>query len=138
MPRSAQYPDGYRKQVWRYPSRADCMVCHSRAANYVLGLNTLQLNREHDYGKVRDNQLRVLEHLGLLRVDWRETAKTALRDACKTGNIEERRGVIQGLIDDGVLAHTGAARSPVVRAVEDTAKVPDESSTAPDGVEESA
>jgi hypothetical protein len=62
--------------------------------------------------------------------------KTGLRDACRTGNIEERRRVIQGLIDDGVLAHTGAARSPVVRATEDAAKVPDESSTAPDGAGE--
>ena len=25
------------------------------------------MNKEHDYGGVRDNQLRVLEHLGLLK-----------------------------------------------------------------------
>src|SRR5437899_2569349 len=57
-----------RKQTWHYPSRAECMVCHSRAANWVLGLTTLQMNKEHDYGGVRDNQLRTLEHLGVFRV----------------------------------------------------------------------
>jgi len=41
------------------------MVCHSRAANFVLGLNTLQMNKVHNYGKVSDNQLRTLEHLGV-------------------------------------------------------------------------
>jgi uncharacterized repeat protein (TIGR03806 family) len=53
-----------RTQVWRYPSRAECMACHSRAANYVLGFTELQLNREHDYAATRDNQLRTLTHIG--------------------------------------------------------------------------
>ena len=66
--------DGVRKQTWHYPSRAECMVCHSRAANWVLGLTELQMNKVHDYGKVRDNQLRTLEHLGVLRVSWTETS----------------------------------------------------------------
>jgi uncharacterized repeat protein (TIGR03806 family) len=58
-------PGGVRRQVWRFPSRAECMACHSRAANFVLGLTELQMNRVHDYGGVRDNQLRALQHLGL-------------------------------------------------------------------------
>jgi uncharacterized repeat protein (TIGR03806 family) len=56
---------------WRYPSRAECMVCHSRAANYVLGLSTPQMNRDHDYASVGggvDNQLRTLEHLGYFKL----------------------------------------------------------------------
>ncbi len=40
---------GSRKQTWHYPSRAECMTCHSRAANYVLGLSTIQMNKMHDY-----------------------------------------------------------------------------------------
>src|SRR5262245_30309421 len=67
--RDPKSPQGRREQVWHYPSRAECMVCHSRAAGFVLGLNTLQMNREHDYGGVRANQLRTLEHLGVLRVN---------------------------------------------------------------------
>jgi uncharacterized repeat protein (TIGR03806 family) len=51
-------------QKWRFPSRAECMTCHSRAAGFVLGVTGAQLNREHDYGGVRDNQLRALDHVG--------------------------------------------------------------------------
>src|SRR5207245_9700305 len=58
-------PRAVRRQVWRYPSRAECMACHSRAANFVLGLTEPQLNKAHDYGAVRDNQLRTLQHLGV-------------------------------------------------------------------------
>jgi uncharacterized repeat protein (TIGR03806 family) len=76
-------PDGVRKQTWHYPSRSECMVCHSRAANFVLGLSELQMNKVHDYGKVRDNQLRTLEHLGILRVNWAEETKAALREELK-------------------------------------------------------
>lgn len=60
-----------RDFVWRYPSRAECMVCHSRAANFVLGLSEAQLNKDHTYpGGCTDNQLRVMEHIGLLSVNW--------------------------------------------------------------------
>ncbi len=55
---------GSRHQVWRYPSRAECMSCHSRAANFVLGVTELQMNKTHNYG-VRDNQLRALKHIDL-------------------------------------------------------------------------
>ena len=40
------------------------MTCHSRAAQFVLGTTTLQMNREHDYGGVKANQLRTLAHIG--------------------------------------------------------------------------
>jgi uncharacterized repeat protein (TIGR03806 family) len=61
--------DGQQVQrQWRYPSRTECMVCHSRAANFVLGLSTPQLNRDHNYGGVVDNQLRTLEHVGFFKL----------------------------------------------------------------------
>ena len=53
-------------QKWRFPSRAECMVCHSRAAVYLLGLSTAQFNKVHDYGDVKAEQLRVLDFLGVL------------------------------------------------------------------------
>src|SRR6266540_1105010 len=56
-------PGGIRRQVWRYPSRAECMSCHSRAAGFVLGLTELQLDKVHDYGGVRNGQLRTLKHI---------------------------------------------------------------------------
>ena len=54
-------------QTWRVPGRNECMFCHSRAAGFVLGLNTSQMNRDHDYGGVVDNQLRALDHIGLFK-----------------------------------------------------------------------
>lgn len=67
-----QSTDGTKvDRKWRYPSRVECMVCHSRAANYVLGLSTPQMNRDHDYASVGgavDNQLRTLEHLGFFKL----------------------------------------------------------------------
>ena len=56
------------------------MVCHSRAAAYVLGVSTQQLNKDHDYHGVVDNQLRVFEHLGLFKsTNWLEAAKQKIR-----------------------------------------------------------
>ena len=43
------------------------MFCHSRAAGFVLGLNTPQMNHVHDYGGVSDNQLRTLDHIGIFQ-----------------------------------------------------------------------
>ena len=63
--RDASAPGGFREQVWHYPSREECMFCHSRAAGFVLGLTTQQMNRDQDYGRATDNQLRTLNHIGL-------------------------------------------------------------------------
>jgi len=62
--RDAKAPRGRREQAWRFPSRAECMVCHSRAAGFVLGPSTFQMNKLHDYGAVRANQLSTLERIG--------------------------------------------------------------------------
>jgi uncharacterized repeat protein (TIGR03806 family) len=60
---------GAGRQTWHYPSRTECMTCHSRAANFVLGLCELQMNKEHGYPSLTpDNQIRVLEHLRLFEV----------------------------------------------------------------------
>ncbi|HUG91339.1 MAG TPA: PQQ-dependent sugar dehydrogenase, partial [Planctomycetaceae bacterium] len=99
---------GSRRQTWRYPSRTECMVCHSRAANFVLGVSTAQLNRDHDYGGVVDSQLRVLEHLGVLRIDWRPEAVAALRGAL------ERSGLAEKEVDQqvGLLTSHSGQRAP--------------------------
>lgn len=56
-----------RQLAWRFASRSECMACHSRAANYVLGLSELQMNRSRMYADGLENQLRHLERLGVLR-----------------------------------------------------------------------
>lgn len=62
---------GEKDFTWHFPGRAECMVCHSRAANYVLGPSTVQMNKDHLYPNGRmDNQIRVFEHVGLFDVNW--------------------------------------------------------------------
>lgn len=56
---------GPANQHWYFPSRSDCNACHTSTAGHVLGLNTRQMNRAHEYGTVKDNQLRSLEHIGV-------------------------------------------------------------------------
>ncbi|MFO0191419.1 MAG: PQQ-dependent sugar dehydrogenase [Planctomycetia bacterium] len=79
-----KHADGVKTQQWHYPSRTECMVCHSRASNYVLGICTVQLNHEFDYkavlgeGHATDNQLRALEHLGLVEVRGPGAAASSL------------------------------------------------------------
>ncbi len=68
--RDAAAPLGQRQLKWHFPSRAECMVCHSRAAQYVLGVSEVQLNKLHDYGGVQANQLRTLEHLGVFKTKF--------------------------------------------------------------------
>jgi glucose/arabinose dehydrogenase len=53
--------NGEAKQSWRVPSRAECLMCHSRQANFALTLHEAQLNH--------GEQLALWERLGLLRVD---------------------------------------------------------------------
>ncbi len=53
-----------RTQVWHYPSRSECLSCHTPQAGLALGFNTAQLNRDFDYSGTNDNQIRALNHVG--------------------------------------------------------------------------
>jgi glucose/arabinose dehydrogenase len=82
---------------WRYPSRSECMVCHTRAAGFVLGLSTPQLNCDFDYGGEVRNQLTVMEGLGILRSDWNSLARAELQTWQQNLNSpsdDDSRGVI--------------------------------------------
>ncbi|MFN4260613.1 MAG: PQQ-dependent sugar dehydrogenase [Gemmataceae bacterium] len=63
--KDARAPGGVRKQTWRFPSRTECIMCHTMPAKFALGVNTRQMNKDHDYGGVLANQLATLDHLGI-------------------------------------------------------------------------
>ncbi len=63
--RDSDVPGGRRRQTWHFPSRTECAVCHNMAAKYVLGVQTLQMNQDHDYVGAIANQLSTLEHLNI-------------------------------------------------------------------------
>jgi uncharacterized repeat protein (TIGR03806 family) len=56
---------GEEERSWYFPSRTDCLRCHTGAAGWILGVRTAQLNRTFDYPMVADNQLRAWNHIGL-------------------------------------------------------------------------
>jgi uncharacterized repeat protein (TIGR03806 family) len=60
-----QSPKGVeKKQMWHFPGRMECLACHTANADFVLGVNTRQLNSTVTYpGGKRDNQLRTWTYL---------------------------------------------------------------------------
>jgi uncharacterized repeat protein (TIGR03806 family) len=71
--------NGVRTQSWYYPSRSDCLTCHTPLAGGVLGVKTRQLNRNLTFPSgVTDNQLRAWNYIGLFEPELSETELAAL------------------------------------------------------------
>jgi uncharacterized repeat protein (TIGR03806 family) len=64
---------GTRTQTWYYPSRQDCLVCHTPLTGGVLGVKTRQLNRDFVYPSgVKTNELIAWNQLGLFNAGFSE------------------------------------------------------------------
>lgn len=68
----AQSPGGKRKQTWHFPGRSECMQCHNPWAGNGLAFTIPQINRDHEYNGIVDNQVRTFEHIGLIEMLHRE------------------------------------------------------------------
>jgi putative heme-binding domain-containing protein len=66
--KDGQAPGGTRRHHWHFPSRTECLTCHNPWGGQTLAFTPEQLNRDHDYGTVSDNQLRTLRHVGLVEL----------------------------------------------------------------------
>ena len=63
---TAKFQVETRRQPWYFPSRQDCITCHTSQSGGVLGLSTRQLNREMLFQNgVTDNQVRTWNHAGI-------------------------------------------------------------------------
>jgi mono/diheme cytochrome c family protein len=63
------------EQTWYYPSRKDCITCHTKLSGGVLGVKTRQMNHDFAYPSgVSDNELRTWNHLGLFEPELDEGA----------------------------------------------------------------
>jgi hypothetical protein len=80
-------------QAHFYPSRSFCLQCHETPGT-VLGLQTVQLNRNLDFGDTVDNQLRVFQRAGLFDDGASSGIETTARfmpnARDKTYSLEER------------------------------------------------
>lgn len=72
---SIQTATGARMQPWYYPSRADCLTCHTANAGRVLGVKARQLNRDFAYPSgIAENELLAWSRLGLLDTNVNEAS----------------------------------------------------------------
>ncbi len=53
-----------RTQVWHYPSRSECLTCHTPLSGFALGFGTAQLNRDVESGNGPTNQIEALSRAG--------------------------------------------------------------------------
>jgi uncharacterized repeat protein (TIGR03806 family) len=53
-----------QQQVWHYPSRTECLTCHTSITGGVLGVNTRQMNGVAVYGQQKLNQIQALSDAG--------------------------------------------------------------------------
>ncbi len=56
----------HQQQHWHYPSRSECLTCHTPVAGYALGFNTPQLNGPREGQAQVENQLKQLSDGGYL------------------------------------------------------------------------
>lgn len=81
-------------QTWTFPSRQQCMTCHTSAAGFALGLKVHQLNRTALYPStgVTADQLFTWEHLGLFDTALPAAAQRRKSHALDdlTASLEER------------------------------------------------
>lgn len=64
-PISIKTEEGTISQPYYFPSRTDCMACHTKAENFVLGLTTRQMNHTLNYHGESPNQIEWLKGLGV-------------------------------------------------------------------------
>jgi uncharacterized repeat protein (TIGR03806 family) len=81
-------------EAWAYPSRTQCIQCHSQATGGIIGLETAQMNRDAVYPSTNrlSNQLATLDHIGMFSAPLTVTPDELPRmsDPAGTDSLEQR------------------------------------------------
>lgn len=103
-----------RTQVWEYPSRVACMICHTPAGGFALGFNSAQLNRDFNYGGMVTNQVAALSHAGYFstNVPDHHTLRALAHPADESASLEYR--VRSYLAVNCVQCHQPSATTPTL------------------------
>jgi uncharacterized repeat protein (TIGR03806 family) len=91
LPSNLSKPFG--SQDWFYPSRSECLACHTLAAGRSLGPEVLQLNRNFKYPDgATVNQLAQLQHIGMFDADigYPPSLPALPSPTGSTGSVEDR------------------------------------------------
>ncbi len=88
-----QTATGVRTQTWYYPSRQDCLTCHTANAGLVLGVKTRQLNRDFTFPSgVTDNELRAWNHAGLFDTNFSDADLKKFPTLAATDDLSRNAG----------------------------------------------
>jgi len=88
-------PSSKRKQVgdraWYFPSRTDCLRCHTEAAGRSLGIEVGQLQRDFVYASTNriSSQLATLEHIGMFAAPVGQVAPTTVLPSLADANASD-------------------------------------------------
>lgn len=74
-PIEVETAEGKVSQPYYFPSRDDCMTCHTKAEGFVLGLNTRQMNRTLRCGEEAANQVELWSKLGAFKEPPKQDVK---------------------------------------------------------------
>ena len=82
----------FREQTWRYPSRSECLRCHTKEGGEALGFNTAQLNRDHAFSGGTRSQLQAYSDAGYFdqAIDSEETYPSLVAVGDESVAVEDR------------------------------------------------
>jgi len=83
-------PVGSATQVWHYPSRSQCLLCHTKYAGRSLGPSTAQLNSDYPYADGMMNQVEKFKQLGLFDAPPKAITGYPVPADMANGTVEER------------------------------------------------
>lgn len=83
-----------RSHAYVVPNMNQCKGCHNKQEKLMpIGPSAWQLNGEHEYGAVKENQLKHWDQLGMLKGMKGEAPKGVVWNDASTGSLDERARV---------------------------------------------